>query len=230
MEHFIKYDSELANGYLNQHVSTNGFSRKSDKFLIHLDLNPMLKTDILKDESSGRRKLERNEISVLDTINKSEKRAELIQHPVVKTYTLLKFSSLRHFFILSFLLKLAYAFFITFLTLRVAHTEREVNKNNNTNMTSSDANLSFFDCNLIESNLFEGDPIGGYPCFFPWCIFVLLATLFKIVQEIWEITARSDYFKSFFNYVHWLLIISNITFISFLFTTAIKEVPDNWFF
>merc|ERR1719450_1954242 len=183
---YISRDLDLAQHFLDHHISTNGHNSNSEKFMLCLDVSPIIaqKTNKFEvDESSV--------IGCLEPLTKN-KRGVLL-HPVINTFIMMKYNSYAGFFFLILMFKLLYAISLSGLALITINPGGE-------NGTAYRDDSGKYDHHLS-------------PYFWVWFVFAVIMTLLMLLKEIGEMINLKTKWFVFHNFVQLFLIFSTFAFL-----------------
>ena len=161
---------------MTQHLTTNGHPETSEKFMLCLDVSPLIARE---DEKNGqvRGKSDSMVLDCLAPLTKSKKK--VLMHPIINTFVMIQYNSYTTLFMIILLLKLLHAILISGLTII------EMPSQNVTMMEEIDKN-----------------PVNKIGV---WYISALVFTIILFIVEIIELATTEPiiiyYFKSFRNWV-----------------------------
>ena len=106
----------MAETFLDHHISSNGYQKNSERFMLCLDISPTIGLHT----------------EVFNPITRNKKK--LLMHPIINTYIMIKYSSYAIIFLFILFVKLIFAILLS--SVAVTDMNRQKNWNNATTASS----------------------------------------------------------------------------------------------
>ena len=108
----------MAETFLDYHISSNGYSKNSERFMLCLDISPTIDLHT----------------EVFNPITRNQKK--ILMHPIINTYIMMKYSSYAVIFIFILIVKLIFAILLSSVAVM------DINSQKNCSTDASDSELS----------------------------------------------------------------------------------------
>eukprot|EP00092_Neocalanus_flemingeri_P010489 GFUD01011300.1.p1 GENE.GFUD01011300.1~~GFUD01011300.1.p1 ORF type:complete len:769 (+),score=191.85 GFUD01011300.1:38-2344(+) len=189
LSNYISRDLDLAEHFLDHHISTNGYNSNSEKFMLCLDVSPIIAQESGKfsvDESSV--------IGCLEPLTKNKR--NVLLHPVINTFIMLKYNSYAAFFFAILLFKMVYAVSVSGLALTAMNRRVSECSGDEGNQTSLE----------VKHDSFLSDPLSWV-----WFILAGVMTAIVLVKEVAEMINLRAKWISLHNFAQLFIIVSVFT-------------------
>ena len=104
----------MAENFLDHHISSNGYLKNSERFMVCLDISPAIDLHA----------------EVFNPITRNKKK--ILMHPIINTYIMMKYSSYAVIFIFYLIVKLIFAILLS--SVAVA----DINRQNNSSLSATE--------------------------------------------------------------------------------------------